>query len=229
VQSLGSQGSESVKTIQKGQFTIYYPGQLASRNCKHIAVSWGNGTGRSGGSAYRKLHEFWASHGIIVIASHSGSTGSGGPIVAGIDLLESLKADSNSLFYSKIPEKFIVSGQSQGGMGASAAARDPRVETAIPMGGAGPISTKPSLFVTADGDYLKSLVNTSFSSSAQGSLFVSSQGGSHPSVPFTAAAKALGVAWSQCAVLKDKASCDAVLKGCSLCEKLSISTKKSKN
>ena len=66
--------------------------------------------------------------------SHSGATASGGPIKKAIDLLERVNADSSSIFHNKIASRFIVSGQSQGGLGASAASSDERVESAIPMG-----------------------------------------------------------------------------------------------
>ena len=72
--------------------------------------------------------------------SHSGATAAVVPSKA-IDLLERVNADSSSIFHNKIASRFIVSGQSQGSLGASAASSDERVG-AIPMGGASILTSK---------------------------------------------------------------------------------------
>ena len=98
VSALNSNGPYSVETKQSGSYTIYYPSNIKGLNCKLPTVSWGNGTGRTGGRAYASLHQFWASHGIVSVVSHSGATGSGKPITEGIDLIERLSKDSSSDF-----------------------------------------------------------------------------------------------------------------------------------
>ena len=228
LENLQRPGSYPVKIESVGSFTLFYPSDIEQRRCRHIGIAWGNGTGRFGGLNYKSLHEFWASHGIVVAVSHSGATASGGPIKEAIDLLERVNADSSSIFHNKIASRFIVSGQSQGGLGASAASSDERVESAIPMGGASVLTSKKALFITNDGDYLRTLVSSAYQASKSGSLMVTSSGGSHPTVPFTAAAKSLSVVWSQCSIFKDPLSCEAIGNGCKFCDSLALSAKKVK-
>ena len=114
VNALGSPGPNSVTTQTYNGITPVRP--QYKKQIVNTAVAWGNGTGRTGGRNHRALHEFWASHGIIVAVSHSGATASGGPIVSAMDLLDQLKRDSSSPFAGKISDKYIVSGQSQGGI-----------------------------------------------------------------------------------------------------------------
>jgi hypothetical protein len=77
-------GPFQVQTMSVSGFTLFLP---VGRPVGSPIVTWGNGTGGSPGS-YSGLLNQWASYGIIVVASTSGSTGTGSQMVQGITVAQ---------------------------------------------------------------------------------------------------------------------------------------------
>ena len=100
-----------------GAYDIFKPGTLGANGEKHAIITWGNGTGASV-TTYAGLLQHLATHGFVVIASQSSSTGSGSEMAAGIDWLLQENARSASTYYQKLNAQTAgATGHSQGGAG----------------------------------------------------------------------------------------------------------------
>ena len=104
---------------------VFRPVDLGADGALHPLVLWGNGTGAQT-SAYTGLLSHWASHGFVVVAANTGSAGSGGEMLDGIDWLQSSEL-AGDIDFARIG----VSGHSQGGGGAALAGSDPRVGVSV--------------------------------------------------------------------------------------------------
>ncbi|REE96737.1 alpha/beta hydrolase family protein [Thermomonospora umbrina] len=126
-------GPFATAKVYEGSTTLFYPADLASSPLEHPVVVWGNGS-----NAYPFIYEgllrHWASHGLIVAAAQTPSANSGEEMLAGIDALARLNGQSGSPFHGKVDlERIGSAGHSQGGAGAINAAKDPRIDTAVPI------------------------------------------------------------------------------------------------
>ena len=115
-------------------FTIARPTELGKYCMTHPVITWGNATGIPVG-AYNGMYELWASHGFVVIASNSITTGQGAVLIEGLDVLEGLNSDSSSEFFGMLDiNNAGTSGHSQGGGSAAfVAGSDPRIKAAAPI------------------------------------------------------------------------------------------------
>jgi hypothetical protein len=114
--------------------TIFHPVQLGGLGCRvHPVVLWGNGSG-SRPSAYAGLLRHLASHGFIVAAADTSSSGSGQEMLAGLNYLAAAHSRPGSVFHRRVAlDRIGATGHSQGGAGAIAAGADPRVDTVVPI------------------------------------------------------------------------------------------------
>jgi hypothetical protein len=118
----------------RGTYTIYYPDPLEAA-CLHPIVGWGNGTGVTDSDfTYDFLNSAAASWGMVVAAAGEDNTGSGAFHKAGIDYLLKENMTMGSQFFGKLSTRAGVSGHSQGGLGAGAAASHPNVVAAVVEG-----------------------------------------------------------------------------------------------
>ena len=102
-------------------FDVFRPATLDPGGRKHPIISWANGT-LFGVDDYQGLLDHWASHGFVVIASHSRSTAGGATHKAGIDWLVAENARAGSAYFGHLDgQKIGAAGHSQGG-GATIAA-----------------------------------------------------------------------------------------------------------
>jgi hypothetical protein len=131
-------------TSEAGGFscTIYRPRTLGEEGRKHPVIVWGNGTLNTP-SSYDALFHHFASHGFIVSAANTSSSGSGVEMVACLDYIL-MENGSAGTFQDKIDvNRIAASGYSQGGAGTLMAGRDPRFVTTaavapyvvLPLGG----------------------------------------------------------------------------------------------
>jgi hypothetical protein len=90
-------------------------------------------------SAYDALLRHWATHGFVVIASNSTSTGSGTEMKNGITWAISENSRMASVLFGKLNAGEVGSvGHSMGGIGAVITGNDPRVSTTVPIAGGDP-------------------------------------------------------------------------------------------
>ena len=100
-----------------GAYDVFRPKTLGSNGEKHAIITWGNGTGASVAS-YQGLLQHLATHGFVVIASQSSSTGSGIEMANGANWLLEENARNGSEYYNKLnSQKVGATGHSQGGAG----------------------------------------------------------------------------------------------------------------
>ena len=149
-------GPYSVSVRAESVTTFYYPSDITTNPLRHPVIIWGNGTGATT-SVYDGMLRHWATEGFIVAAANTTQSNSGSEMLAGIDRLTTLNADSTSPFYGKVDLTRIgASGHSQGGAGAINASADPRVDTTVPMA-PGPLASSsrlhgPTLFLAGQLD-----------------------------------------------------------------------------
>jgi hypothetical protein len=102
-------------------FDVFRPVVLGENGRRHPIISWANGTLFSL-DEYQALLTHWASHGFVVVASHSNSTAGGVTHKAGIDWLVAQSSDPQSMYFEVLDTSRIgAAGHSQGG-GATIAA-----------------------------------------------------------------------------------------------------------
>jgi hypothetical protein len=144
-------GPHATQTVSVSGFTLFLPNPVPSGS---PTLTWGNGTGGSP-STYSGLLRNWASHGILVVASNSGSTGTGSQMVQGITVIQNAGLGASSYV--------CTAGHSQGGAGSVNAARDSRVDCAMPIqpdtvytatANGRDLNGKPSLILCGGSDYL---------------------------------------------------------------------------
>lgn len=115
------------------EHTYYYPTELGRGGVRHPVVLWGNGTFLTP-EHYDALLRHLATQGFIVAAANTSNAGSGREMLAGLDNLTRFNADPQSRFYRRVDTGTVgTMGHSQGGGGAIEAARDPRVDTTVPL------------------------------------------------------------------------------------------------
>jgi len=146
-----NRGQFQVQTMSVSGFTLFLP---VGRPAGSPILTWGNGTGASP-NTYSGLLNQWASYGIIVVASTSSSTGTGSQMVQGIGVAQGSSVGGGNTV--------CTSGHSQGGSGAVNAARDSRVDCAMPIeldntftatSNGADLSGKPSLILCGTSDSL---------------------------------------------------------------------------
>lgn len=126
-----ARGPYAVTVTAESAHTYYAPTTLGGNGVKHPVIIWGNGTFNTP-STYDAFLQHLASHGFIVAAANTSSSGSGREMLAGLDNLATKNGQSSSRFFGKVDLSLVAAmGYSQGGGGAMAAARDPRVDTTI--------------------------------------------------------------------------------------------------
>jgi hypothetical protein len=114
-------------------YVLYYPQNMTGG---HPIITWGNGTWASP-SDYAELLSHLASWGFVVIASGRAHTHWGTEMVRGVDYLIEQNSTPGSIFYGKLDVgKIGATGHSQGGIGTTRAAIDPRVTCSAPLAGA---------------------------------------------------------------------------------------------
>jgi pimeloyl-ACP methyl ester carboxylesterase len=102
-----------------GSYVLYYPTNLGQGDVDHPIVTWGNGT-NAAPSNYAGLLQHLASWGFAVVASTSGTTGSGTEVLAGANYLVTKNGDPASIFNGKLDTtKVAAAGHSQGASGAA--------------------------------------------------------------------------------------------------------------
>jgi dienelactone hydrolase len=182
--AFGARGAYAVSVVRAAEHTFYHPSAMGTNGLRHPVILWGNGTGTTP-SAYDALLRHWASHGFIVAAANTSNAGSGAEMLRGLDQLTALNATAGSPFQGKVDLSRVgASGHSQGGFGAVAAARDPRVRTAAPLqGGAYSVgSTASILFFAGQNDTIVSptLVRSAYSRASRArAAYAELQGATH--------------------------------------------------
>ena len=153
-------------------FTLFLPDPLPSGS---PTLTWGNGTGGQPVELQRAAQP-WASWGIIVVASNSGSTGTGSQMVQGITVIQNGGFGASNYV--------CTAGHSQGGSGTVNAARDSRVDCTMPIqpdnrftatSNGRDLSGKPSLILCGSSDTLAPCGST-FSTRNGSGLFNQSSG-----------------------------------------------------
>jgi len=100
-----------------GTYKLYYPTNLGSGGFRHPILTWGNGTNGTPNN-YNGLLTHLASWGFAVIASNSGSTGTGTQIRDGAFYMVNQDANPASIFYQKLDIANVGAlGHSQGAGG----------------------------------------------------------------------------------------------------------------
>lgn len=115
----------AMKTVSKkeelyGNYTyrVWYPKRLETENRKWPMVFLLNGTG-STCDLDEPIYEHLASWGFIVVGNTDRNTALGYSAQWGLDLMDRLSSDRESIFYRKIDEDHMgIGGHSQGGVGA---------------------------------------------------------------------------------------------------------------
>lgn len=110
--------STGTATAFGGTYKLYYPTNLGAGGVRHAILTWGNGTNATPNN-YNGLLTHLASWGFVVIASNSGSTGTGTQIRDGAYYLVNQDATPGSIFYQKLDAANVGAlGHSQGAGGA---------------------------------------------------------------------------------------------------------------
>lgn len=111
--------SEEFKSGEKtfSHYKIFFPSELDTSGKTYPVVIYSNGTGANYKETFeKKLLEFIASWGYIVVANDDASSGMGYSASKGLDFLLALNKDPSSTFYKSVNKKQIAAaGHSQGG------------------------------------------------------------------------------------------------------------------
>ena len=131
--NFGAPGPYAVSVRNGPNHTYFYPTNLRTDGIRHPVILWGNGTFLNP-THYDALLRHLASHGFIVAAANTSNAGSGQEMLAGLDNLTTFDRTNGDVFFGKVDlTRVATMGHSQGGGGAINAARDPRVDTAVPI------------------------------------------------------------------------------------------------
>ena len=202
-------------------YTIYFPYKMKKHS--HPIVSWGNGAGVPGRlmeSIYGTYFRNMASHGYVVIASHSALAGSGSQIRRGVNILLAKNKNPNDMFYKKLIPRAAVAGHSLGAMGASNAANHPQVYTVINHMGSSSNMHKPTLHLTGTNDFMQSRVAQSYQSRRGRAFYANLRGGRHTlnNLAHDHVYQRVIVGWLHCNVCAHHKSCKLFRRSnCSLC------------
>jgi Chlorophyllase enzyme len=116
--------------------TIHRPTDEAlggpGKNLKHPVITWGNGTGATP-AAYQAVLRHWATHGFIVTAANSTSTGDAVEMIACLEWILEQNAASGPYMGRVESGKLGASGHSQGGGGTLMTGRDVRITATAPL------------------------------------------------------------------------------------------------
>jgi hypothetical protein len=113
--------------------TIFRPTTLGENGVKHPVIAWGNGTGGLVG-VYTWILSHWATHGFIVAAANTGSSGTGNEMVGCLDWVEQQNGVAGSIYQGKVAVgRAGASGHSQGGGGTLMTGRDMRILATAPV------------------------------------------------------------------------------------------------
>lgn len=221
--------TEDVEIGSSGMYTIWYPTQFES-NCKHPMVVWGNGTTVTGSAVYAFFNLRAASWGAVAIGSHNSNVGSGEFHRAAIDYLLAQNEDPSSKFYQKLSGRAGVSGHSQGGFGAAAAASHPNVEAFVPVGASGNSRGLPYLCLTGTADIAPASCKSTVQSAQGPAMAAIWEGGDHVTTetlagwiagdPGTKQMTRLYAAWFRCYLADDPVACGLFAGGnpsCTIC------------
>ena len=184
--SVKGKGPYSVASTREfSGYTVFYPREMQSENCKFPWIVWGNGTTQRGIGYYGGWDQHLASWGIVVIHSHAdggGGLSGAGPMKGGVDVAKRLASGS---MRGKLTEKGGVAGHSQGGIGAhvTAAARQEIAAVVDLQGGGMARHSKPSLLLTGSRDFMKSSVNSAYGMLQGPALYYSYSGSDHIMAP----------------------------------------------
>jgi hypothetical protein len=110
----------STQTVTSGANTykLFYPTNLGAGGVDHPILTWANGTGGNPDN-YTGLLNRMASWGYVVVASTSGSTGTGSMILAGAQYMVAQNTTAGSIFNGHLDTaKVGAFGHSQGASGA---------------------------------------------------------------------------------------------------------------
>ena len=125
-----------VQTTGGPSCTIHRPADDAlggpGKNLKHPVITWGNGTGATP-STYQEVLRHWATHGFIVTAANSSSTGDAVEMNACLDWILQQNTASGPYMGRVDPSKLGASGHSQGGGGTLMTGRDARITATAPL------------------------------------------------------------------------------------------------
>jgi len=154
-----------IHSTEEPGFSIYYPDAL-DKGIKFPVIAWANGMNIMGGFTdihYGRILRKLASHGYVVIASHSPDMGYGSRLIGGLDTIASKNFDPSHKFYGKLLiDDFGVLGHSLGGTEASLAENDDDVVAVVNIMGVSLDSRKPTAFISGDKDRFRELVDVSF-------------------------------------------------------------------
>ena len=226
--NLAEPGVYTVATLPGGpDFTIYYPKEMDGV-CKYPFVAWGNGFGVSDVTTYDPMLKHLASHGFVVMASHSALADGGFVHREGLDYMIKQNATAGSPFYGKIAvDKGATAGHSRGGCGATAGGDHKSVKAVVDIQGWGTAS-KPTLYLTGTEDVYTAMNQGAFATTSGPAFLANFQGADHVT-PTTALGssgkvqpqfKRLMIGWLRCFVLDDEEAC-ALFKGfpnCGICK-----------
>ena len=148
-------GPSAVSVVRESAHTYYAPSDPGASGVRHPVILWGNGTFNSP-STYDAFLRHLASHGFIVAAANTSNAGSGREMLAGLDQLTAKDARRGDRFEGAVDlTRVAAMGYSQGGGGAMAAARDPRVDTTVaiqPWRGSTTGVRVPTLYLAGSSD-----------------------------------------------------------------------------
>jgi len=114
-------------------YDIYHPVDLGRGEFKHPMITWGNGTGATPDD-YSGFLAHMASHGFVVIASHSTAVASGKEMLGGIEYLIKENRNPSSQFFNVIDvDAAGATGHSQGARGTLNSAKSPLIKAICPM------------------------------------------------------------------------------------------------
>lgn len=126
-------------------YNIYHPRDLGRNGFKHPIITWGNGTGATPDD-YNEFLLHMASHGFVVIATHSRAVASGVEMIGGVEYLIEQNSNSSSKFYNAIDTDAAgATGHSQGARGSLNVAKNPLIKAICPME-PGPIDPNSIVF-----------------------------------------------------------------------------------
>jgi len=113
--------------------TIFRPTTLGENGVKHPVIAWGNGTGGVVG-VYTWILSHWATHGFIVAAANTNSSGTGNEMTGCLDWVEQQNTVAGSIYEGKVAVgRAGASGHSQGGGGTLMVGRDSRILATAPV------------------------------------------------------------------------------------------------
>ncbi|MDG5815168.1 Ig-like domain-containing protein [Chitinispirillales bacterium ANBcel5] len=146
----GPHRAQRVRNVgPRGAYDVFRPRNLGANGMVHPIITWGNGTGASV-ATYARFLEHLATHGFVVVASRSSSTGSGQEMADGVRWLLRENQSTGSDYYQRLnPEAIGATGHSQGGAGTINAAKlEERITSIAPLAPA--TFTFPYFYSTAD-------------------------------------------------------------------------------